>query len=82
MTNLVVATVALLVQTNSSKEIAHPAWFGSTTYITNVTCEVVTYTHMGVSRTITNAVETNVTVVTVRKIPPEIPPVRNQPLKP
>lgn len=82
MTNLVVATVALLVQTNASRALPHPSGFGATTYFTNVTYEVVAYTNMGVARTITNAVATNVIEVSVRKIPPEIPPVLNQPRKP
>lgn len=81
MTNAVVAAVVLLVQTNSSRVLPHPSGVGSTTYITNKVSEVVTYTNMGIARTVTNSVETNVIEITVRKLIPEVPPVRNQPRK-
>jgi hypothetical protein len=82
MTNVVAAAVALLIETNSSRVIPHPSGFGATTYITNVASEVITYTNLGVARTITNAVDTNVVEMSVRKLMPEVPPVRNQPHKP
>lgn len=81
MTNAVVAAVVLLIQTNSSRELPHPDGVGMTTYFTNVTKEVVTYTNMGIAHTVTNSIETNITAVTVRKLIPEVPPVRNQPRK-
>lgn len=81
MTNAVVAAVVLLIQTNSSRVLPHPDGVGSTTYITNVTKEVLTYTSMGIARTVTNSVGTNVTEITVRILIPEVPPVRNQPRK-
>lgn len=82
MTNAVTAAVVLLIETNTSRVLPHPSGFGSTTYVTNVIREVVTYTNRGVARTITNAVETNVTEIAVRRIMQEVPPVPNQPRKP